>query len=159
MEVSPLGKKTSRNTSANFILRQNAQFDEYTGKYNTVFDDYFTFGFWSFPNQGFSNSTIILNDSEKVNTVLRASKSLFVPDRIYYKEMDFGREKVDAKVLSLYALSKGFSGYELDYREDIVFTEGLSNQLEAERAKGSVLIDGIVTDFIRRSIQFPHSPM
>lgn len=154
--LTPESNRCPVISSANFILRQNAEFHEYVGKYRTLFDDYFTFGFWSFPERGFSNSTIILNDSERVNTVIKASKSIYIPKDIYYKTMDFGREKgVEAKVLSLYGLCRGTSGYELRYQEDVVFTEGISSELEAEQKKGNVLINGIVSDFIRQSIWFP----
>ena len=131
-------------------------FHEYSGKYHSLFDDYFAFGFWAFPDQGFSPSTVILNDSEKVNTVIRATKSIFIPERVYYKTMDFGKEKgVEAKVLSLHALCRGHFGYELQHMEDVVFTGTISSDLEAEKKKGNVLLNGIVSDFIRQSTRFP----
>jgi hypothetical protein len=143
-------------SSANFVLRQNSEFREYSGKYRTLFDDYFTFGFWSFPENGFSNSTIVLNDSESVHTVLKAAKTIYIPEESYFKSMKLGQENdISVKVLSMHGLTKNSSGYELQHFDDVVLTQDIAKSLEYEQSYGHVLINGIVSDFIRRSTWFP----
>lgn len=153
--VSKTGKLPELS-SMNFVLKQNGEFCDYQGKYSDLLHRYFTFGFWSLPEKGFSNSTVIINNDEAVRLVLKSSKSLFIPTRPYYVQMDFGREKeVEAKVLTLFGIVKGKSGYQLQTFKDVVLTRDVAKSLDAEQRRGTVLINGIVCEFIKRSTWFP----
>jgi hypothetical protein len=153
--VSKTGKLPELS-SMNFVLKQSGEFLDYQGKYSDLLHRYFTFGFWSLPEKGFSNSTVIINNDEAVRLVLKSSKTLFIPSQPYYLEMDFGREKgIDSKVVTLFGIVKGKSGYQLQTYKDVVLTKDVAISLDAEQRRGTVLINGIVCEFIRRSTWFP----
>jgi len=142
-------------SSMNFVLRQNGEFVSYEAKTREILKDYFTFGFWAFPRNGFSDSTVIINDGEQVHTVLKSSKSLYIPGKPTYVPMDLGREKnVEVKVLPLLELLRTQSGYDLQRLDRVVLTRGIADSLEAEQHRGQVFVNGVTADFIRRSTQF-----
>jgi hypothetical protein len=143
-------------SSMNFVLKQNGEFCDYQGKHCDLLHKYFTFGFWSLPEKGFSNSTVVINNDEAVRLVLKSSKTLFIPGRPYFAQMDLGREKqVDVKMLTLLGIARGKSGYQLQTFKDVVLTKDVSASLDAEQRRGTVLINGLVCEFIRRSTWFP----
>ena len=152
----PKTTKFPEVSSTNFILRQNSEFREYSGKYRTLLDDYFTFGFWSLPESGFSNSTIVLNDSQSVHTVIKAAKTIYIPEESHFKSMRLGQENdISVKVLSMNGLTKSNHRFELQHFSDVVLTKDVAESLKYEQSRGHVIINGIVSDFIRRSTSFP----
>ena len=143
-------------SSLNFVLKQGGEFCDYQGKHCDLLHRYFTFGFWALPEKGFSNSSVVINNDEAVRLVLKSSKTLFIPSRPYFVQMDFGGEKqVDVKVLTLFGIVKGKSGYQLQTFKDVVLTKDVAASLDSEQRRGTVLINGLVCEFIRRSTWFP----
>jgi len=143
-------------SSMNFVLKQGADLTIYQGAGCECFKRYFTFGFWCFPERGFSDSTIIINDDSTVHLVLKASKSLYIPERIYVKQMDLGLEKrVSVEMLTLWGLRKNESGYFLEKMENVVLTKGVADVLAEERNRGRFLVNGIVSEFRKRERRFP----
>jgi hypothetical protein len=143
-------------SSMNFVLKQGADLTIYQGAGCECFKQYFTFGFWCFPERGFSDSTIIINDDSTVHLVLKASKSLYIPERTYIKEMDLGLEKrVPVEMLTLWGLRRKESGYFLEKIENVVLTKGVADVLAEERDRGRFLVNGIVSEFRKRERRFP----
>jgi len=143
-------------SSMNFVLKQGADLTIYQGAGCECFKQYFTFGFWCFPERGFSDSTIIINDDSTVHLVLKASKSLYIPERTYIKQMDLGLEKrVPVEMLTLWGLRRKESGYFLEKIENVVLTKGVADVLAEERDRGRFLINGIVSEFRKRERRFP----
>jgi len=143
-------------SSMNFILKQSADLMVHQGMGHECFRRYFTFGFWCFPERGFSDSTIIINDDSTVHFVLKASKSLYIPRRTYVQEMDLGLEKqVPVEMLTLWGLRKKEDRYYLQRIDDVVVTKGVADALEAEQDRGRFLVNGIVSEFRKRERRFP----
>jgi hypothetical protein len=143
-------------SSMNFVLKQNGELCDYQGKHCDLLHKYFTFGFWSLPEKGFSNSTVVINDEQAVRLALKSSKTLFIPGRPYFTKMDLGREKqVEVKTLTLLGIARGKSGYQLQTFKDVVLTKDVAVSLDAEQRRGTVLINGLICEFIRRSTWFP----
>jgi len=143
-------------SSMNFILKQSADLMAYQGMGCECFKRYFTFGFWCFPERGFSDSTIIINDDSTVHFVLKASKSLYIPKRTYVKQMDLGLEKrVPVEMSTLWGLRKKEGGYYLQRIDDVVLTKGVADVLEEEKNRGRFLVNGIVSEFRKRERRFP----
>lgn len=147
--------RTSELSSMNFVLRQNGAFQTYEAIYRDTLKDYFTYAFWAFPRAGFSDSTVINHDDETVRSVLKSSKSLYIPGKPIWVKMDVGREKgVEVKTVPLLELIRTKAGYDLRKQEQIVLTKGIADSLDAEEARGKVIINGVVDDLIRRSLQY-----
>lgn len=144
-------------SSMNFILKQSADLIPYQGSGCDCFKRYFIFGFWCFPEKGFSDSTIVLNDSNKVKLVLKASKSIYIPIESYTKKMDLGLEKqVPVEMLTLFGLyNKDGFGYSLQRITDVVVTKGIIETLKEEKNRGRFLLNGIVSEFRKRERRFP----
>jgi len=143
-------------SSMNFILKQGADMHIYDGIGCECFEDYFTFGFWSFPERGFSDSTIIINSDSAVRLVLKASKSLYIPMRTYIADTDLGRERqIPVEMLTLWGLRREDGRYYLQKIDNVVVTKGVADTLEDEQNRGRFLINGIVSEFRRREIRFP----
>jgi hypothetical protein len=143
-------------SSMNFVLKQSADLTIYQGADCECFKQYFTFGFWCFPESGFSDSTIVLNDDSAVHLVLKASKSLYIPGRTYVKEMDLGLEKrVPVEMLTLWGLRRKEGDYYLHRIDNVVLTKGTADALEEEQDRGRFLVNGIVSEFRKRESRFP----
>lgn len=143
-------------SSMNFILKQNADMKTYEGEACECLEDYFTFGFWALPEKGFSNSTIVINDSEAVRLVLKASKSMYILREIYTKTMELGLEKqVPVTNVSLWGLNWEQKQYRLQKIEDVVLTKDVASSLEEEHRRGRFIINGVISEFRRRERRFP----
>jgi hypothetical protein len=139
----------------NFVLRQNGMFQTYDAMYKEKLKDYFTYAFWAFPRMGFSDSTVVIHNDEMVRSVLKSSKSLYIPFKPVWTEMDVGPEKnVKVKTVSLIELVRTKAGYDLRRQESVVLARGIGDSLDAEQARGKVIINGVVDDLIRRSLQY-----
>lgn len=143
-------------SSMNFVLKQSADLTIYEGAGCECFKRYFAFGFWCFPERGFSDSTIVINDDSTVHLVLKASKSLYIPERTYIRKMDMGLEKeIPVEMLTLWGLRRKERGYYLQKMEKVVLTKGVADVLEDEQSRGRFLINGIVSEFRKRERRFP----
>lgn len=143
-------------SSMNFVLKQNADLLSYEGQACDSFEDYFTFCFWSFPERGFSDSTIVINDDREVHLVLKAAKSIYIPERTYVSNMDLGKEKdMPVEMVTLWGLKKEQSSYGLHRINDVVLTKNVARSLEDEEKSGQFYINGIVSQFRKRERKFP----
>jgi len=143
-------------SSMNFVLKQNADMSLYEGEACDCLKDYFIFGFWSFPERGFSDSTIIINDDKAVHLVLKASKSIYIPGKTYTLPMDLGKEKeMPVEMLTLLGLTREQTQYRLQKIENVVLTKDIARSLEDEQRHGRFFINGIVSEFRRRERRFP----
>jgi hypothetical protein len=143
-------------SSMNFILKQNAEMVSYEGQACDSFEDYFTFCFWSFPEKGFSDSTIVINDDREVHLVLKVAKSIYIPEKTYVSNMDLGKEKdMPVEMVTLWGLNKQQSNYELHRISDVVLTKNVAHSLEDEENHGQFYINGIVSQFRKRERKFP----
>jgi len=142
-------------SSMNFILKQNADIRPYEGIACDCFEEYFTFGFWAFPERGFSNSTIVINDDSAVHFVLKASKSIYIPIETYTMPMDLGLEKhMPVEVLDVFGLSREQTQYRLEKIENVVVMKDIARSLEEEHRRGHFFINGIISEFRRRENRF-----
>ncbi len=142
-------------SSMNFILKNNGQFRDCRTRFCKFFRHHFTFGFWDFSKSGFTNSSVIINNDDSVHTVLKSSKSIYIPSRPTYVKIDIGREKdVEVKVVPLLELIYTSKGYRLVKLENVIFTKGIAERFENEQKCGQVFINGVVADFIRRSTRY-----
>jgi len=143
-------------SSMNFVLKQNADVKVHEGESCEYLENYFTFGFWVFPEKGFSDSTVIISDSETVRLVLKAAKSIYLLKEIYTKPMELGLENnVPVVMASLLGLNKEQNQYRLQKIENVVLTKDVALSLEEERNRGRFLINGIISEFRRRERKFP----
>jgi len=143
-------------SSMNFVLKQNAEMISYEGQACDSLEDYFTFCFWSFPERGFSDSTIVINDDREVHLVLKAAKSIYIPERTYISNMDLGKEKdMPVEMVTLWGLKKEQSRYELHRINDVVVTKNVARSLDDEESHGQFYINGIVSQFRKRERKFP----
>jgi len=143
-------------SSMNFVLKQNADIKIYDGNASNNLEDYFTYGFWTFPKRGFCDSTIIINDEKQVHTVIKASKSIYIPIERYTQPMDLGREKqVPIGMLTLLGLTKEESRFRLQKIENVALQKDIARSLEDEKRSGHFFINGIVSEFRKRSFKFP----
>lgn len=143
-------------SNMNFVLKRNSEIRLYEGNACDSLEDYFTFGFWAFPQRGFSDSSIIINDERNVHMVLKASKSIYIPEETYSSKMDLGREKdVEVQMATLWGLTKTFSNYELHKINNVVLTKNVAPSFEEEETQGQFCINGIVSEFRKRERRFP----
>lgn len=155
-KMVPQSGRLPEFSSMNFILKQSAEMKVYEGSGCTCFEDYFTFGFWSFPERGFSDSTVVINDDSAVHLVLKASKSLYIPTKTYVVNMDLGLEKqIPVEMLTLWGLRKEKGEYYLKKIDNVVLTKGVADTLEKEQKRGRFIINGIVSEFRKRERRFP----
>ena len=147
--------RASELSSMNFVLRQNGVFQTYEAVYKDILKDYFTYAFWAFPRKGFSDSTVIIHNDQMVRSVLKSSKSLYIPGKPVWVNMDVGPEKgVEVKTVPLLELVRTKAGYDLIGPERVVLTRGIADSLDAEQARGKVIINGVVDELVRRSLQY-----
>jgi len=143
-------------SSMNFVLKQNADMKVYEGEACECLEDYFIFGFWAFPERGFSDSTIVINDDAAVHLVLKASKSVYIPGKTYTKPMDLGLEKqMPVEMVTLLGVTREQTQYRLQKIEDVVLTKDVARSLEDERCRGRFFINGVISEFRKRERKFP----
>jgi hypothetical protein len=143
-------------SSLNFVLKQSGNYTEAKATLcKKEMQKYFTFLFWSFESEGFSENTILIGGKDFIHTVIRASKSLYIPGHICSKRINLGRERdVEVSVLPLDELGKDEKGYFLQESKNVILATGIADSLENEQRSGSILINGVISDFLRRSSEY-----
>lgn len=133
-------------SSLNFIEQNNSQ-PEYAGRYlTTIFDKYFRLMYWLFPSNGFSPSTHFLFGRERLRSIIKISKSLFLVKKIGYPETILLEGKyIETRQVEVKGLTTRKGRYFFDHFSALMDNE-LANEIMLQEHPESLLINGIMAD-------------
>jgi len=135
-------------SSLNFLLVSESEEKVADTSIQPTLTKYYVYGFWDLPRQGFACSPSIIYDSYHVSTILKISKTLYVPSKITQRRFRKGNVDIDIDIAELWALGHdgGLTRFEAWLAKDVAV------ELRAARANAAFpIVNGVVLEFRRRS--------